>query len=471
MKVHVLSLGCARNLVDSEGLAGLLQKAGHGYIDRVEEAECVVINTCSFIREAEEESISVILDLADRKKKGKLRRLYVAGCLPQKRRNERQDLLDLLPEVDGFLGPGDLTKLPSLMEGVRPEPFDKLRAGFVEGRTSVVRSFDPAQDHHERFFLTSPVPTLLFESSAPKRRMTPKHYAYLKISEGCDHACTFCSIPQFRGAHRSRAIEDLVEEATRLASEGVVELNLIGQDTSYYGADRYGSPCLPKLLEHLAKVPGIRWIRILYAHPAHVSDDLIGAIRDLEPVVKYMDLPLQHISDRLLSLMRRETDGVYIRRLVDRFRSEVPGMAIRTTFITGFPGETEAEVEELAGFLRQARFERVGIFLYSPEPKTPSEKMPDQLPEPVKQERRDRLMKLQREISEEMNQRWLGQTVEVLVDEAQGERLYLGRTYADAPEVDGQVFLKSTEPLQTGRMVRARVTDTTEYDLVAEPAG
>jgi ribosomal protein S12 methylthiotransferase len=279
-----------------------------------------------------------------------------------------------------------------------------------------------------------------------------------------------------------------VEEAARLASEGVVELNLIGQDTSYYGADRYGSPSLPKLLEHLAKVPGIRWIRILYAHPAHVSDDLIGAIRDLEPVVKYVDLPLQHISDRLLSLMRRETDGASIRRLVDRFRSEVPGMAIRTTFITGFPGETEDEVEELAGFLRQARFERVGIFLYSPEPKTPSEKMPGQLPEPVKQERRDRLMSIQREISEEMNQQWLGREIEVLVDEetrspsprpsplkggrVKGEGfLYLGRTYADAPEVDGQVFLKSTEPLQTGRMVRARVTDTMEYDLVAEPAG
>ena len=443
MRVHILSLGCARNLADSEGLGGLLEKAGHRFTDRVDEAECLVINTCSFIRPAEEESIAAILEAAELRKKGKLRRLYVAGCLPQKRRNEREDLLMLLPEVDGFLGPGDLPKLPQLME-----------------------------ESSARFFVTSPVPTLLFESSTPRRRMTPAHYAYLKISEGCDHACTFCSIPQFRGPHRSRSIEDLAEEAARLASEGVVELNLIGQDTSYYGADRYGRPRLPHLLEALAKVQGIRWIRVLYAHPAHVSDDLIKAIRDLAPVVKYLDIPLQHMSDRLLSLMRRETDGAFIRRLIARFREQVPGMAIRTTFIVGFPGETEREIEELAGFLQEARFERVGVFPYSPEPKTPSEKMPDQVPEPVQQERLNRIMGLQREISEERNRGWIGRELEVLIDEPGSDPdSYLGRTYADAPEVDGQVFLKSAAALQPGRLVRARVTDTLEYDLVAEPVG
>ncbi len=443
MKVHVLSLGCARNLADSEGLAGLLEQAGHRFTDRIGEAECLVINTCSFIRPAEEESIAAILEAAELKKKGKLRRIYVAGCLPQKRRREKEDLLDLLPEVDGFLGPGDLPKLPQLMK----EPSG-------------------------RFFVTSPVPTLLFESRAPRRRMTPAHYAYLKVSEGCDHACTFCSIPQFRGPHRSRSIEDLVEQAARMASEGVVELNLIGQDTSYYGADRYGRPRLPDLLEQLAKVRGIRWIRILYAHPAHVSEELIRAIRDLEPVVKYLDLPFQHISDRLLSLMRRETDGAFIRRLVGRFREQIPDMAIRTTFIVGFPGETEREVDELAGFLREQRFERVGVFPYSPEPKTPSEKMPDPVPEPVKQERLSRIMRLQREISEEKNRSWVGREIDVLVDEPGPEPAsYLGRTYADAPEVDGQVFLKSAAPIPPGRMVRARVTDTLEYDLVAEPVG
>ncbi len=451
MRIHILSLGCARNLVDSEGLSGLLEQAGHRLTQQVSEAECVVINTCSFIRPAEEESIAAILEAAELKKQGKLRKLYVAGCLPQKRRNEREDLMSLLPEVDGFLGPGDLPKLPQLIASQGQSP-----AGTVP----------------ERFFVTSPVPTLLFESTAPRRRMTPRHTAYLKISEGCDHACTFCSIPQFRGPHRSRSIEDLVREATRLAGEGVVELNLIGQDTSYYGADRYGSPRLPALLEALARVDGIRWIRILYAHPAHVTDELIWAIRDLAPVVKYVDIPLQHISDRLLASMRRETDGEFIRRLVDRFRQQVPGIALRTTFIVGFPGETEQEVEELAGFLRQARFERVGIFLYSPEPKTPSEKMAGQLPDPVKQERLNRLMQLQREISEEMNQAWLGREIEVLVDEPGSDPgITLGRTYADAPEVDGQVFLSSPEPLQPGRLVRARVTDSTEYDLVAERVG
>ncbi len=440
MKIHVLSLGCARTLVDSEGLAGILEKAGHSITESLSEAHCVVINTCAFIREAEEESIRTILDVADLKKTGKLRRLYVAGCLPQKRRNEQDDLLKLLPEVDGFLGPGDLPKLPELMA-----------------------------KQAQRFFVTSPVPTLLFESSTPRHRLTPKHFAYLKISEGCDHACTFCSIPQFRGAHRSRTMEDLVRDAQDRASEGVVELNLIGQDTSYYGADLYGRPRLPELLKKLSSVKGIRWIRLLYAHPAHVTEELIRAIRDCPSVVKYIDIPLQHINDQLLAAMRRETDGNTIRRLIERFRQEIPGVALRTTFIVGFPGETEEQVEELISFMQEARFERVGIFPYSPEPKTPSERMPDQTPEKVKKERLDRLMQLQQGIAEEINRSWLGRELEVLVDESDHDPgVFLGRTYADAPEVDGQVFVRSPRPLKPGQFVRAKVTDTYEYDLVAE---
>ncbi len=461
MKVHVLSLGCARALVDSEGLAGILKSAGHSITDHLNGAECVVVNTCSFIREAEEESISTILGVADLKRKGKIRRLYVTGCLPQKRRAERGDLLSHLPEVDGFLGPGDLPRLPELIQKQGQSPSERIsenaEAGTVPGTV-------PA-----RFFVASPVPTLLFESTTPRHRLTPKHYAYLKISEGCDHACTFCSIPQFRGAHRSRTIEDLVSQTEQLAAEGVVELNLIGQDTSFYGADLYGEPRLPELLEHLARVQGIRWIRILYAHPAHVTEDLIRAIRDLSPVVKYIDIPLQHISDNLLAAMRRETDGAHIRRLIDRFRQEIPGVALRTTFIVGFPGETETHVQELARFLDQARFERVGIFLYSPEPKTPAERMSPQVPEEIKLDRRDRLMRIQQGISEEITRRWLNREVEVLVEEPDSDpNVYLGRTTADAPEVDGQVFLRSSRPLKPGEFVKAKVTDTTEYDLVAE---
>ena len=465
--------------MDSEGLAGLLEKSGHSISQRPEGSDCVVINTCAFIREAEEESIAAILDVAELKKKGKIRRLYVAGCLPQKRRAEQGDLLKLLPEVDGFLGPGDLTKLPELIAA-----------------------------SSDRFFVTSPVPTLLFESTVPKHRLTPKHYAYLKISEGCDHACTFCSIPQFRGPHRSRSIEDLVEEARRLASMGVVELNLIGQDTSFYGKDRYGRLALADLLRQLDQVDGIRWIRLLYAHPAHVTEELIAAIRDCRRVVKYIDIPLQHINDDLLSAMRRETDGAWIRRMIRRFREEIPGITLRTTFIAGFPGETEAHAQELAEFLRESRFERVGIFPFSPESKTPAERMPNQVPEEMRQARLNRLMQLQQEIAREIHEGWLGREMDVLVDEEasrarasdhsqsfprKGESdsrwslpsrvieglpstpieggndtWYLGRSYADAPEVDGQVFLKSDRPLSPGQFVRARVVDTTEYDLVAE---
>ncbi|MBI3333850.1 MAG: 30S ribosomal protein S12 methylthiotransferase RimO [Candidatus Omnitrophica bacterium] len=445
MRVHVLSLGCARTLVDSEGLAGILERAGHSITEEPAQADCVVVNTCAFIREAEEESVRTILDIAQLKKEGRLRRLYVAGCLPQKRRGESEDLLKLLPEVDGFLGPGDLSKLPDLMGS------------------------DPRGSDPSRFFVTSPVPTLLFDSLTPRHRLTPRHFAYLKISEGCDHACAFCSIPQFRGAHRSRTIEDLVQDARQRAGEGVVELNLVGQDTSYYGADLYGRPRLPELLERLAGVKGIGWIRLLYAHPAHVTDDLIRAIREIAPVVKYIDIPLQHVNDQLLAAMRRETDGTQIRRLVERLRTEIPAVAIRTTFIVGFPGETDAQVDELARWMEEARFERVGIFPYSPEPKTPAERMPGQVPEKVRRERLDRLMRLQQGIAEEINQTWLGREVEVLVDEPDHDPgLYLGRTYADAPEVDGQVFLRSDQPLAPGRFVRAKIIDTTEYDLVAE---
>lgn len=463
MKIHVVSLGCARTLVDSEGLAGLLARAGHSIHSAAEGADCVVINTCAFIRDAEEESVSTILEAADLKKRGKIRRLYVAGCLPQKRRAEREDLLKMLPEVDGFIGTGDLARLPEL-----------IATQDLALRCQAPKCQAPQGQALERFFVTSPVPTLLFESVTPRHRMTPRHFAYLKISEGCDHACAFCSIPQYRGAHRSRTLEDLARQAEQLASDGVVELNLIGQDTAFYGADLYGAPSLPRLLERLAAVRGIRWIRILYAHPAHVGEDLIAALRDLGPVVKYLDIPLQHISDRLLAAMRRETDGAHIRRLVARLREQVPGIALRTTFITGFPGETEAEAEELARFLEEARFERVGVFPFSPEPKTSAERMGAQVPEEVRRQRMSRLMELQQGISREITAKLVGREVEVLVEEPSEEGgVFLGRTSADAPEVDGQVFLRSQGErpllLETGTFVQTRVVDSYEYDLVAEP--
>jgi len=441
MKIHILSLGCARALVDSEGLAGLLEAHGHQLTDEVRKAQCVVVNTCAFLQAAEEESIAAILEMAQLKRRGSLKRLYVVGCLPQKRRTEQRDLLRMLPEVDGFLGTGDLAQLPRLIA-------------------------TPSN----RFFVASVRPNLLFDSTTPRWRMTPPHMAYLKISEGCDHACAFCSIPKFRGPHRSRLLEDLVEEAEKLAQSGVVELNLIGQDTSYYGMDRYGRLALPQLLRRLDRIDGLRWIRILYAHPAHITPELIAAIRDLPKVVKYLDIPLQHISDRLLKAMRRETDGMQIRQLIAQLRKEVPQLVLRTTFIVGFPSETEEEVEELARFMEEVRFERVGIFPYSAEPNTPAERMPEQIPEAVKQNRFNRLMELQQKISESFTQQWVGRDTEVLVEEPveQGtEWIYLGRTYADAPEVDGQVFLHSPKPIPVGSLIEAKVIDATEYDWVA----
>lgn len=440
MKIHIVSLGCARALVDSEGLGGLLVGAGHTLTERVEEAECAVVNTCGFIREAEEESISVVLDLARAKKAGRLERLYVVGCLPQKRRRERADFMKLLPEVDGFLGTGDLPRLPGML-GKR-----------------------------DRFFVASPVSTLLFDASAPRHRLTPGYTAYLKISEGCDHACSFCSIPQYRGPHRSRPVEDVVRQAQRLAAQGVAEVNLIGQDSSAYGKDLTGRLMLPELLRRLDAVAGLRWIRILYAHPAHVTDEMIAAMRDCAKVVPYLDIPLQHISDDLLAAMRRQTDGAWIRDLIRRLREAIPAMALRSTFIVGFPGETERHVEELSRFLEEARLERVGMFRYTPEPRTSAERMKGVVPEPIQRRRLDRLMRLQREIAREIHRTWVGRTLEVLIEQTPEPGVYLGRSYADAPEVDGQVTVTSSRRLEIGAFAPVRVTDSTEYDLVGEAA-
>jgi len=450
VKIHLLSLGCARALVDSEGLGGLLAEAGHTLTDCPDNADCTVVNTCAFIREAEEESVSEVLALAERKRSGSLKRLYVVGCLPQKHRQEEGELIHLLPEVDGFLGTGDLPKLPQL---IAQDPPDKT-----------------GDSSSARFFKASPASTLLFNAKTPRHPLTPKHYAFLKISEGCDHTCAFCSIPQYRGPHRSRSIKDLVAAAHKLADQGVVELNLIGQDSSAYGLDHTGRLMLPELLEELSTVDGIRWIRILYAHPVHVTDELIAAIRDLPKVTPYIDVPLQHISDPILKAMRRQTSSQWIHSLIERLRRQVPGIAIRSSFIVGFPGETEAQVEELAQFLRTARLERVGIFPYRAEPKTLAERMPHPVKAEGIQARLDRLMTLQREIAEEIHQGWVGRTLEVLIDRKKSEpNLYQARSYADAPEVDGEVFITAKEPLAVGRFLNVKITDAVEYDLMAEP--
>jgi ribosomal protein S12 methylthiotransferase len=456
VKVSLISLGCAKNLVDSEIMVGHLQQAGMSVVPGADEADVVIVNTCSFIDSSKEESIGHILEVHRQRGMRRRRRqqkLIVAGCMAQRFAGDlRTELQD---EVDAFIGLDQVTTVAPIIEGLLAR--ERAADGppvFIQGRSTFIPDYD-----------------------TPRFRLTPRHFAYLKIAEGCNHPCTFCIIPQIRGRHRSRTIESVVAEARQLVKEGVREINLISQDTTYFGMDTWEQrpgprtpvdssrgAALTSLLRQLNAIEGDFWIRLLYTHPAHWSDELIATIAACPKVARYVDMPLQHISDAMLARMQRETSGDHIRDLIRRIRAGVPGIALRTTFITGFPGETEADVDELCAFIRETRFERLGVFRYSPEEGTRAAKMEAQVPAKVKEARWHRLMALQRTIAAELNASAVGQRRRVLVDEPG-----VARAEGDAPDIDGRVYVPLTLPV--GDFAEVRITGAEEYDLLALPAG
>jgi ribosomal protein S12 methylthiotransferase len=456
VKVSLISLGCAKNLVDSEIMVGHLQQAGMSVVPGADEADVVIVNTCSFIDSSKEESIGHILEVHRQRGMRRRRRqqkLIVAGCMAQRFAGDlRTELQD---EVDAFIGLDQVTTVAPIIEGLLAR--ERAADGppvFIQGRSTFIPDYD-----------------------TPRFRLTPQHFAYLKIAEGCNHPCTFCIIPQIRGRHRSRTIESVVAEARQLVKEGVREINLISQDTTYFGMDTWEQrpgprtpvdssrgAALTSLLRQLNAIEGDFWIRLLYTHPAHWSDELIATIAACPKVARYVDMPLQHISDAMLARMQRETSGDHIRDLIRRIRAGVPGIALRTTFITGFPGETEADVDELCAFIRETRFERLGVFRYSPEEGTRAAKMEAQVPAKVKEARWHRLMALQRTIAAELNASAVGQCRRVLVDEPG-----VARAEGDAPDIDGRVYVPLTLPV--GDFAEVRITGAEEYDLLALPAG
>ncbi|HEX3730749.1 MAG TPA: 30S ribosomal protein S12 methylthiotransferase RimO [Opitutaceae bacterium] len=454
IKVSLISLGCAKNLVDSEIMVGHLHQAGMKVVPDADEADVVIVNTCSFIDSSKEESIGHILAAHEGRGMRKRRRdqkLIVAGCMSQR---FAKTLPGELPEVDAFIGLDQITKVAPVIEQL-----------YAQGRGA-----GPLSE-------VTPRSTYIPDYDTPRFRLTPAHTAYVKIAEGCNHPCTFCIIPQIRGRHRSRTVDSVVAEARRLVAEGVKELNLISQDTTFFGMDTWEERPSPRspvdssrgtalttLLHRLQEIEGDFWIRLLYTHPAHWSDELIAAIAACPKVARYVDMPLQHISERMLAAMQRETSGEHIRGLVRRIRAGIPGIALRTTFIVGFPGETEADVDELCDFIRAARFERLGVFRYSQEEGTRAAKLEGQIPAAEKERRWHRLMRLQREIAAEIGQAGAGRRLKVLVEEpgvARGE--------ADAPDIDGRVYVPRELPV--GEFAEVTITASREYDLIALPAG
>jgi ribosomal protein S12 methylthiotransferase len=453
VKVGLVSLGCAKNLVDSEIMAGHLHKAGMALTPNADEADVMIVNTCSFIDAAKEESIGAILDA--NRERGMRRRhggqkLIVAGCMAQRFAGE---LRTSMPEVDAFIGLDQLTQVAPIIEGLLAK--ERAKKALPEN------------------FVT-PQPRFIPDFDTPRFRLTPPHTAYVKIAEGCNHPCSFCIIPQMRGRHRSRTVASIVAEARQLVAEGVKELNLISQDTTYFGMDRWEEKAGPRalvdssrgdslvgLLRELQKIEGDFWIRLLYTHPAHWSDELIATIAACDKVARYVDMPLQHIADPMLDAMRRETSAQHIRDLIVRIRAGIPGIALRTTFIAGFPGETEEDFETLLRFIEDVRFERLGVFKYSQEEGTRAAKREGQLPARTKEARWKKAMALQRKIALEQAEAMTGRKVRVLV-EAPG----VARSEADAPEVDARVYVP--EGLRVGEFAEVTVVGANEYDLIAE---
>lgn len=438
MKITFISLGCDKNLVDSEMMLGQLLEHGYEFTDDETLADVIVVNTCCFIGDAKEESINTLLEMAQLKQNGNLKALIAAGCLAQR---YREEIKAEIPEVDAIIGTMAIDKIVEAVEDTVAqkggEYFRDINDTPVYGKKRVVT--------------------------------TGGHYAYLKIAEGCDKHCTYCIIPKVRGKYRSVPVEVLVKEAETLAEGGVRELILVAQETTLYGQDLYGKKSLPELLHKLAKIDGIDWIRILYCYPEEITDELIEAIKTEDKVCKYLDIPIQHASDRILKRMGRRTSQADLREMIAKLRKEIPEICLRTTLIAGFPGETDEDHQEMLAFVDEMEFDRLGVFAYSQEEDTPAAIMEDQVPEEIKEERREELMALQQAIAFEKAEEMVGKVLTVIVEGKVAEDdVYVARTYKDAPGVDGYVFVDTTANLMTGDMMNVWITGCNEYDLIGE---
>ena len=438
MKLLFVSLGCDKNLVDSEYMIGMLTSHGIELTDDETEADIIIVNSCCFIGDAKEESINTILEMAEQKKTGCCKSLIVTGCLTQRYQDE---VKKEIPEVDAILGTNSYDSIVEALEETLQHKF------------------------YKNFHTLSGLPQL----STKRTVTTGGHYAYLKIAEGCNKNCTYCVIPSVRGRYRSVPMDELVTSAEELVAGGVKELILVAQETTLYGVDLYGKKCLHELLDRLNGISGLFWIRIMYCYPEEITDELIETIRTEEKVCNYLDIPIQHASDRILKRMGRRTNKEELMERIGKLRQEIPDIAIRTTLISGFPGETESDHEELMDFVNEMEFERLGVFAYSAEEDTPAFSYPDQVPEEVKEERRDEIMELQQDIAFEHCENMVGRVLTVLIEgKVVDEPAYVGRTYMDAPNVDGLIFVNGDVELMSGDFVRVKVTGAAEYDLIGE---
>ncbi|MDR3599427.1 MAG: 30S ribosomal protein S12 methylthiotransferase RimO [Desulfosporosinus sp.] len=437
-KVAVVTLGCPKNQVDSEVMAGFLAQ-DYLVTENPEEADIIVVNTCTFIQSAKEESIETILEMAGFKEFGSAQTLIATGCLAQR---YGSDLMQDIPELDGVLGTGNIDEITKIVQA-------------AEGRRTTL--------------IKPGVPDFLHDETMPRKRSTPDYLAYVKIAEGCDNYCTYCVIPYVRGHFRSRSEESVVREVQEMAAQGVKEIMVMAQDTTRYGHDLQGELRLPQLIRQLARVEGIEWIRLMYCYPERFTDELIETIRQEPKVCRYIDLPLQHADNKILKDMNRQGTIEQAEMLIRKLRSAMPDITLRTTMITGFPGETEQEFQTLVNFIQRVQFDRLGVFPYSQEENTPAGQRQDQVPPEVREQRREQIMQIQQEISLDRQQRWVKRVVTVMLEQKLPDGRWMGRTEGDAPEIDGQVYITDTQTsLHVGDMIKVRILEADSYDLIGE---
>ena len=437
LKIALESLGCSKNLVDAEIMMGILNKKGYKLVGDFEEADIILVNTCGFIESAKQESIQTILELAQLKETANLKLLIVTGCLAQRYSDE---LKEEIPEIDAIVGTGSYQNIDEIIANLEKE-----------NHIVSLNDID-----------------FVYNEDLPRYVSTPSHMAYLKIGEGCDNKCTYCIIPKLRGKYRSRKMEDIIKEAKELAQRGVKEVVVIAQDTTKYGFDLYRKDSLPELLEELAQIEGLKWIRIMYSYPESITEELVKVIKKYDNICNYFDMPIQHASNKILKLMNRKTTKEDILSKVEMIRSYIPDATIRTTIIVGFPGETEEDFKEVLDFAKLVKFDRLGAFAYSREEDTPADKLPNHLEDDVKNDRRDKLMLVQQQISQELNEKKIGNIYEVLIEEQIEHNVYIGRTQGDAEEIDSIVYVKSIDKLNAGDFVTVKINNALEYDLMGD---